>query len=325
MYEAKVICDSISPNNIRLVSVQWTFPRVVIAEVVTHRRISGELGIEEFSTFERNSTLDMSKNSASSRAIPFERMLKKVVDDPYVPKWTLNQKGMQGEHVTDQEKIRQAGIIWNNACCDAIASAKKLSELGIHKQDANRLLENWLWTTQIVTADQFGWANFFALRCHKDAHPAFQQVARMAYLVYRKSVPENLDYGQWHLPYVKPEEKEGFSWVPKVYAGRWEGELPDLLQFSAARCAWISYENHERDGSSEQMKNTFKRLVGGVPVHASPTEHQASPLHVGWETSYPMLRSNLRGWLQARKLIPMEEIKEDNPSEEEIASWGLGV
>jgi hypothetical protein len=99
--------------------------------------------------------------------------------------------------------------------------------------------------------------------------------------------------------------------------------MPDLIRHSAARCAWISYENHDKDGTPEAMDRTFSTLIGDFPKHASPIEHQGSPIHLTWEASYPELRSNIRGWVQGRKLIRLENVEQFCPGQEEIERWGI--
>jgi hypothetical protein len=188
---------------------------------------------------------------------------------------------------------------------------------GVHKQDVNRLLEPFAWITQVITADDAGWNNFFALRCHAAAHPALQKIARMVYLLYRTSVPRRLDWGQWHLPFVEFDPE--FRFYPTAANGT---DLPDPIRFSAARCGWVSYENHDKDGTPEAMRATFDRFLAGEVKHSSPVEHQACPM-TDKMAELPELRSNLRGWLQARKLIRGERCDKYQPTEEEIASWGL--
>jgi hypothetical protein len=304
-----------------------TFPRIVLAEVVTHRvNADGGWG-EEFSVCERTTTPDISKNSASSRAIPHKKMIERIESNPFMPFWTSNQSGMQGKQVTDEETVSKANASWLRARNFCLEEAGYLSNtLNIHKGDTNRLLEPWMWVTQVVTSSR--WDNFFALRCHKAAHPAFARIARMMFLARRKSTPRRIEYGQWHLPFIPPEEKKEFRWVPEVGKVLWPHEndppfeLPLLLRKSAARCAWVSYENHDKQADDEAHLKTWERLFTEVPVHASPVEHQLTPMHPAWSTQ-PRLRSNITGFLQARKLIRHEEIKEYNPSEEEIASWGI--
>src|SRR5271154_6789375 len=76
MYSAKILADSISPAGRRLTTWELTYPRFVHAELMTHRLFS--------------------RNSASSRAIPNEKLRKRVQDDPALPLWWgKNQAGMQ--------------------------------------------------------------------------------------------------------------------------------------------------------------------------------------------------------------------------------------
>lgn len=318
MYRCRVEKDSISPRGDRLTSFVIELPRVVLAELATHRVVSDSWGDFDVSCYERTTTKDISKNSASSRAIPFSRMLAKVRDDPYMPAWTLNQKGMQGGFMSNQQQMDGVNAIWLAARDEMCLRAEQLVAHHVHKQDCNRLLEPWAWVTQIVTSSR--WDNFFALRCHRAAHPALQRIARMMYLAMRRSTPDRLEYGQWHLPFVSREESLAFEWLPNLGS---EEPLPDLIKFSAARCAWISYENHDKDGTPEAMLRTFDRLLGEVPVHASPCEHQATPWGRTVEVWINQYRSNLVGWLQARKLVRHERIDRFDPSEEEIASWGI--
>ena len=88
---SKIIADSLAPDGTRLTSYVATFPRMVLAEFNTHRKFS--------------------RNSASSRAIPFPTMLRMVRDTPFIPlKFQRHHKGMQGdEYLTgkDEELARQ--------------------------------------------------------------------------------------------------------------------------------------------------------------------------------------------------------------------------
>jgi thymidylate synthase ThyX len=175
MYQVKVERDSINERGERLTSFVIRMPRVVLAEVVTHRLVYESWG-EDVCLYERTADRDTSKNSASSRAIPFMRMMEAVRGDPYMPMWSLQQKGMQGASMTDEQKIKEANKIWTNHLEYAIDAAEELHVLGIHKQDCNRLLEPWAWITQIVTSSN--WDNYFALRCHEAAFPPFRQAGQ---------------------------------------------------------------------------------------------------------------------------------------------------
>lgn len=315
MYRVSVERDSVSPAGRRLTTFVIEFPRIVLAETVTHRLNSDCWA--EASLCERTTTPDVSKNSASSRAIPHERFVGKIKTDPYIPEWTGAAKGMQGGVATRDQKF-DADQAWLAARDSMLIFAEILNRVGVHKQDSNRLLEPWAWVTQVVTSS--AWDNFFALRCHEMAHPAFRKVARMMYLARRDSAPDRLDYGQWHLPFVPREQALGLSWLPvRMSVPAW-GELPVELRRSAARCAWVSYENHLKEATDEACDATCERLVGSRPVHASPFEHQNTPAGPGL-AAVSRLRSNIAGWVQARKLLPAERCDEYHPSEDEVRSW----
>ena len=70
-----------------------------------------------------------------------------------------------------------------------------------------------------------------------------------------------------------------------------------LPRISAARCARVSYLTH--DGENPDIVKDlqlFERLVGSKPLHASPIEHQATPMSCAGGAS-----RNFRGWAQHRE------------------------
>lgn len=341
MYRAKVLKHSVSPEGQEVCTFQIELPRQVLAEVITHRKNSDSWGD---SLCSRTTTPEVSKNSASSRAIPLSRMIEKVLTDPYVPeRFGANQAGMQASAFLEGADHELAVRAWLLARDFAVVQAmamlswddrKNLHDLhgtalkevhrcmqmpiyadqpsvSVHKQDVNRLLEPWGWVLQVVTATD--WDNFFALRCDEMAAPAFRKIARIMYVLKTRSSPEQLDYGEWHLPYV-----DAPVWSVRSGLSSW-AELCDL---SAARCAWTSYWPPEGgDADREKVARTLAKLAG-VPLHASPYEHQATPMRTG-EVSLEHLRSNLRGWVQLRKLIPGEFCKIYLPTMTTVASWGI--
>ncbi len=322
MYECRIERDSINSWSNRVTSFVIKYPRRVLAEAVTHRLNFDGFGLAGAAVCERTFGVEVSKNTASSRAIPHDRIAKQIEEDPFTPFWTVSRKGMQGDPPTP-DQVKLADEIWRYAREDALKRAGPLNSIGIHKQDSNRLLEPFAWTVQLVTSAC--WSNFFHQRCDAAADPHLRQIARMMYLQFRKSVPTRLEPAQWHLPFVPIEESVKLRWLPDSEQ-LWSGDIvgiPDLVKHSIARAAWVSYENHDRDGSPEAMLRTFGTLIGGHIKHFSPMEHQATPLWADALDLHPRLRSNLDGWLQARKLLPNEKVTEYHPSEEEVASWGL--
>lgn len=145
MIKAEVIADSKNEFGNRITTMLVTFPRYILAELNTHRMFS--------------------KNSSSSRAIPFERMLTTVENTPFVPMaWMENHKGMQGDsYITDPEKIQELEDEWHYAKNSAIENAQSLFDKGVTKQIVNRLLEPFMYHTVLITATE--WENFFYLRC----------------------------------------------------------------------------------------------------------------------------------------------------------------
>lgn len=121
-FAAKVVQDSVSPNGVRLTTMEARFPRIILAELNTHRMFS--------------------RNSASSRAIPVTRMMEQVRTDPFIPvHFGKNQPGMQANAELEGDARKCAEEAWLAASVDALRYAQVLLDLGLHKQITNRLLE----------------------------------------------------------------------------------------------------------------------------------------------------------------------------------------
>lgn len=149
---AEIVADSINTHGNRVTTLLVTFPRFILAELNTHRMFS--------------------KNSASSRAIPFEKMVKMVKEDPFVPiAWQKSHSGMQGaEYFIDFQDIEDLEREWLFARDEAVNSAISMNSRNCTKQLLNRLLEPFMWHTVLVTSTE--WENFFNLRCPKYLDPS---------------------------------------------------------------------------------------------------------------------------------------------------------
>lgn len=161
---------SVDPHGNRILSVLATFPRIILAEVKTHRVLKRtEDGEIEYDAIPMgvNDDEGFSKNTSSSRAIPFPKMVEAVMENPFIPiAWQRHHSGMQGsEYLEWGSEI--ATSIWLTARNKAVEQAKELTERDVTKQLANRLLEPFMWTTMLITGmvDDGGWNNFFNLRC----------------------------------------------------------------------------------------------------------------------------------------------------------------
>lgn len=302
-YASKIIADSMSPHGHRITSFEVTMPRIVLAEFNTHRVFS--------------------RNSASSRAIPIKKMLEKVDVDPFIPeKWPKNGKGMQPDGFFEKEAdILLARAFWLDGRDKVIEIVKLMEDRGIHKQVTNRLLEPFLWHTIIVTATE--WSNAFNLRRDKHAQEEIRRPMQWMFEQYNDSQPEDVDFGQWHLPLVKGRDhsvlrEESFS-------------TKDIAKISCGRCGRVSYLTHEgqRDPKADVAIVDEKFSANG---HMSPLEHAARPMyedeyHLFTQPAFKVINvdgeerlsidaqgkprhfcGNVEGWIQYRKLIPGEDV-----------------
>jgi thymidylate synthase ThyX len=269
-YRAKVILDSVSPyTGVRLTTMSVTFPKFILQEVNTHRVFS--------------------RNASSSRALTVEKCVDNVMKYPVIPVYFGGKKkGMTdaGIDKVDQQVAKQT---WLSARDAAVLHARKLDEIGVHKEWANRVIEPYMWCTMVVSSTS--WLNFFKLRTHADTQPEFRQIAQMMHRAMGQSVP-TIRY--IHLPFVIEQDTNNVR-----------GECTDygtvaLIKISAARCARASYEVSEGKVDPQADLSLYERLVGDEPVHASPTEHPAMAMQRrGWS-------GNFYCWKQHRKTIPGE-------------------
>lgn len=291
---AKVVADSISTEGIRLTTLLCRYPRFIHAEFMTHRVFS--------------------RNASSSRAIPVKRLIESVMQDTAMPiYWGRNQPGMQAgeDHHAKVENAYGAMVTREQAWIEerdrAVRKAEAYDRAGYHKQIVNRLLEPFSHITVVVTATE--WSNFFALRRHPDAEPHMHLLADRMFEAMEASKPELRLVGEWHLPFAELES------LP-LNGGHPDWDLG--IRLSVARCARTSYLTHEgKPPVIEDDLALYDRLVGAVPLHASPAEHQATPDDARYDDHYddhaafegwsqPELHGNLRGWIQYRKTLPGE-------------------
>jgi len=318
---AKVIADSISRAGKRLTTFELVYPRWIHAEGRTHRVFSED---EEWEppTPSLMAARELSRNASSSRAIPVKRLIEDVLRHPAIPLfWGKNQPGMQagGEHdqlvwlpsPTDPADPQCSDLhdrhdAWLWARDQAVVAAKAFDAAGYHKQIVNRLIEPFSHIKVVVTATE--WDNFYLLRDHPGAEPHIRLLSQRMRAAMDTSEPIELMYGEWHLPYVAVDEQAGLDgdfYKPRSAKSRdiVRGLVPDALKLSVARCARVSYLTHEGlvPRHAEDLA-LYERLVGSVPLHASPAEHQGTPYESG-EWQVPNETGNFHGWRQFRKLI----------------------
>jgi hypothetical protein len=282
---ANVVADSISEEGARITTFELEYPRFIHAEFLTHRLLS--------------------RNAQSSRAVPVPSALEQIRKNTARPShWGAHQSGMQAKEECNATIYDQATgwdlsreEAWDAAMELACDAAEAFFNAGYHKQIVNRLTEPFAHIKVVCTATEYD--NFFWLRRHPDAQPEIQELAERMWQAREASTPRLLAAGQWHVPYY------GEGWVDGT-----DGiEVKNALMVSSSCAAQVSYRR--LDDSLEKAEKIFRMLVDSKPVHASPFEHQATPI------TYPEQNgvthtdrlgnrwsANFRGWVQHRQLIP---------------------
>ncbi len=241
MITAKVLQDSINSTGNRLTTLELEYPRFIHSELLTHRIFS--------------------KNSSSSRAIPISRMISNIENNPVEPMFMMNKKGMAADEPPTITQLKEAQVTWLSAQKEAIASAKRLQETGIHKQIANRLLEPFMHIKVVLSGTSFD--NFFNLRINPAAQQEINKLAICIKEAITDSVPWRLYVNdrRYHLPYINQAETHL--------------DIDILKKVSVARCARVSYYNNDGTESDiESDLSLFDRLYS--QGHLSPFEHVAS-------------------------------------------------
>lgn len=257
---ATIILDSVS---------SVTGERITTFELVYHRNIHSELMTHRM----------FSRNAASSRAIPFAKMQEQCTAMPIF--YGKNQSGMQAKEELDEGKKQASKGVIEGMRHAVLSGVEALVNLGNHKQTYNRYLEPFQMMKTIVTATSFD--NWFWLRKDSAADPLIEELARCMYDVYKRSEPQVLNAGEWHLPFLYTERDESgllmygerrllelkfyseYEFVPYT--------VEDALKVSAARCAAVSFRNS--DYGLEKSREVWERLVGDERKHSSACEHQA--------------------------------------------------
>jgi len=309
MIEAKMVADSIGEYGDRISSMVVTFPRIILAELNTHRMFS--------------------RNSASSRAIPFNKMVKSVQENPFIPiAWQRDHKGMQGtEYITTENGIYVCETGWLGARDKAIEHAEWLNSCNITKQLCNRLLEPFMWHTVLITATEF--ENFFALRCpqynlidngisysirsKKDylkkvvelggtpdttdllvpdrlaknqdywlqinkgqAEIHMMALAEAMWDCMNESTPKELKAGEWHIPFG---DRFDIDETTKIIDQSKDSLEMIPIKIATARCARVSYTlvgDEEKEANYENDIKLHDRLAKSG--HWSPFEHCAKAM-----------------------------------------------
>jgi len=278
-FSLNIVADSVSPMGCRLITPLTTFPRYILAELNTHRMLT--------------------RNSASSRAIPFKKMVAAVEENPFIPMaWMKEHKGMQGtEYFNDtdvcespdgSQTYTRTSVFkqtWLEARDAAIKAAEQMTILGLTKQMCNRLLEPFMYHTALLSATE--WENFFALRADGAADIHISKLAEMMLESFNNNTPKQLKEGEWHIPFgdkidtAENAEMLAAIMLPDLKASNGADNADELIikakiKIATARCAQTSYTvvgDGEKEMNFDSLVKLHNRLA--TSKHWSPFEHCA--------------------------------------------------
>jgi len=239
MISAKIVADSINESGNRITTMEVVFPRFILAELNTHRAFS--------------------RNSASSRAIPFEKMVKSVQENPFIPiAWQKDHKGMQGtEYFAHPQEVQKCIDRWLYHRDSAVQSAKELSQLGITKQLCNRLLEPFMYHKVLITATEFN--NFFNLRCPK-------------YSLFSENIPMEFK-----------SKKELIEFVEKIEAPEFKDSYKDLTDLDWLKC---------NTGQAEIHMMTLAEAMYDAINESTPKKLKAGEWHIPYGDDIDVFKLN---------------------------------
>lgn len=269
MFKVEVMAASQNPRGKKIITFRLTYPRIIHAEMMTHRVFS--------------------RNAASSRAIPIEKMIESIENNMFIPiGFQKAHKGMQGDEYFEGYDLVKAQDLWIKAAKSAIAHAKEMKELGITKQLVNRILEPFQYYTVLLTGTEF--FNFFDLRCPKfsvnkeiflskksllekypdcdlstvvNKSPAeihIQRIAEMMYDAYNSADYKLLQYDEWHIPFENEIDSDNLEIKLKVATAK------------AARVSYTTVGGGRKTTIEEDIALHDRLKEEG---HASPFEHCA--------------------------------------------------
>lgn len=313
-YRAEVIADSVSPQEKRVTTLEVEMPRIVLAEFNTHRMFS--------------------RNSASSRAIPVHKQLRKLLDEPFIPeKFGRNQPGMQSFAWLEGYKYEEAVKLWLRARDRAATSAFELLlgesytgqcfgyepereyatfemldagfEAAIEHFDKELLKENPEDTDILNVHKQI---------CNRVLEPFMWHVVIVTATEWSNFMALRIDehaQAEIRRPAELMLDAMGNSSPVHLNYGEWhtpfiqDDEMGELdtdtrIKVSCARCARTSYMTHRGVRDFTEDLTMYERLAG--PGHMSPMEHACRPLEDG-----ELQKGNLLGWHQHRADLPNED------------------
>jgi len=283
----KIKADSISAySNKRCTTfLLENFPYRLIQEPSTHRLIKWGSTYEQFGLGDTNPfTEHVSRNSASTRAIPVRKLVDKILENPYIPTFTRNQPGMQGNDNLTQDEVNDLTDLYLNSMHTQLNFALWMGEKNAHKQEINGILSPYMRIPILCTATE--WNNFFNLRNHSAVHPDLHEFAKEMQTLYNSnySNAKVIEIDDYHLPYYTDD----LSSYSKL----------NILKICTARNARLSYYKFDGEYKPEDDIKIYDEKLLSDPLHGSPFEHNLKVTDT--DQNYANFTG---GWISTRKIL----------------------
>lgn len=248
------------------------YPRYIHSEIMTHRQLS--------------------RNSGSSRATPFNIYCERIIKDPaFFAELGINRSGMNADSVLNKENAEAFKHEYMQLMHHTVDTAMSWSaKYNLHKQIINRVLEPYVRTSTVITATE--WDNFLYTRAiAKGVEPVMHLLANCIKQAVEYA-NENAKDGVAHLPFVTDDELNTRS-------------LKDCVKHAvsrSARCTILSNVT-KKLSTIEEDEKLYNWLSNADPMHASPFEHIAFATK-SYEPYY-----NLRGgWMSQRFVLDTQRL-----------------
>lgn len=266
MYEAKVLADSVSPDGVRLTTLEVEYPHAIHKDIMTHCMLS--------------------RNFQSFRAFPPEKVIEKIERDPFIPEvFEGRVAGMgQGAAIGSQQEALK---LWRDHIDYSLNVARIMIGMNLAKAQVNFVLQDLTSIRGIITATE--WDNFWDLRLatHPEtgkpmARPEVYKIASMMKQAYDMSQPRTLFYDEWHAPLTGVDDDwcDGCTPDEDIAPGTacygCERDWDKIKKLSTGRCARVSYLTH--DGVRDVSKDVGLHDGLKTDKHMSPFEHVARPI-----------------------------------------------
>ncbi len=255
MIKAESIQASLS-NGVAIHTIACDLPITILNQLLTHRAFS--------------------RSTSSARAVPTEKAIDQTLNNPYVPIFTKKGKGMSGDIITDEGTLHALKVMHEQYMISAAAAASAMDDMDVHKQNAGRYLTPFQNCRVLITATD--WDNFDWLRNDKDAQPEIQELAKAIKAARDGADVMELNYEEYHVPFIKRHRAVNgeLEYFAECDDGFTQVSTEEAINISMSASAQTSYR--KLDHSIEKAALIIPKLFGGKKVHASPSEHVATPM-----------------------------------------------